>query len=173
MPKPHSSNTVDAVIGSVCLIAGVALAMVVVAVRLDGLWNLPTSLVRRNPVLMLGFAVVLMLVGARLLWQTRQVMTTWAPTRPGRRFRTAVLYTKPGCHLCEQAAEILADYEPYLPTLESVDVTSDASLESRYSGCVPVVEIDGRRRFTGQINEVLLRRLIEGAPPQFDSPLAS
>lgn len=153
-------------LGSLCLIAGVALAVLVVAVRLEGLWHLPMGLLRRNPVLMLAFSVVLILTGSQVLWQLRSVITVWTPTRPGRRFNDVNVYSKPDCSLCDVAKAVLADYQPYLPPIRELDVTTDAGLLARYGGCVPVVEIDGRKRFTGQINEVLLRRLIEGAPPQ-------
>src|SRR5690606_29354077 len=123
-------------------------------------------LIRRNPVVMMGFAVALILAGARLLWQVRQVQTLWTPTRPGRRFESLVLYTKSDCMLCDEAARVLAAYRPYLPPPRSVDITRDPALQSQYGTCIPVVEIDGRKRFTGQINEVLLRRLIEGTPPR-------
>jgi len=145
--------------------AWLALAILVVAVRLEGLWHLPTGMIRRNPMLMLGFAVALMLVGARLLWDVRHVATIWTPTQPGRRFGKLVIYTKSDCPLCTEAASVLEEYQAYLPPVEAIDITSDAELTSKYAGCVPVVEIDGRRRFTGQVNEFLLRRLIEGTPP--------
>lgn len=161
----QSAQTVNAAIGSVCLIGGFALAGLVLAVRLDGLTRLPTGLIRNNPVMILAMAVLLILGGARLLWEARQVRTVWAPTRPGRRFDRMVLYTKPGCLLCTEAVHILSAYRPYLPELVAIDISADPALQSRYGNCVPVVEIDGRKRFIGQINEVLLRRLIEGSPP--------
>jgi len=41
-----------------------------------------------------------------------------------------------------------------------VDIDADAELRQRYNECVPVVEIDGKERFRGRVNEVLLRRLV-------------
>lgn len=169
MTAPVTAHSVNAAIGTVCLVGGVALAVVVIAVRLEGLTELPElpiRLIRRNPVLMMGFAVALILAGARLLWQVRQLQTLWTPTRPGRRFESLVLYTKSDCMLCDEAAGVLSAYAPYLPEVRKVDITADPALQSQYGTCIPVVEIDGRKRFTGQINEVLLRRLIEGTPPR-------
>ncbi len=68
-----------------------------------------------------------------------------------------VLYTRKGCHLCEQAEAMLARHG-LRPRL--VDIDGDSQLRERYNECVPVVEIDGRERFRGQVNEVLLRRLL-------------
>lgn len=68
-----------------------------------------------------------------------------------------ILYTRAGCHLCEEALATLHKHglRPIL-----VDIDGDAALRERYNECVPVVEIDGRERFRGHINEVLLQRLL-------------
>lgn len=70
-----------------------------------------------------------------------------------------VLYTRSGCHLCEEAREALTR-EGLRPRL--VDIDQDAELRRRYDRCVPVVEIDGQERFRGQVDERLLRRLLKG-----------
>jgi hypothetical protein len=43
---------------------------------------------------------------------------------------------------------------------EEVDIDLDPELKARFTDCVPVVEIEGKIRFRGRVNEVLLRRLI-------------
>ena len=68
-----------------------------------------------------------------------------------------ILYTRHGCHLCDEAKQLLERYG-LTPTLVDIDV--DPQLLERYNECVPVVFIDGQERFRGRINEVLLRRLI-------------
>jgi len=68
-----------------------------------------------------------------------------------------ILYTRQGCHLCEEAFSVLARHG-LSPRL--VDIDADAELRQRYNECVPVVEIDGKERFHGRVNEVLLRRLV-------------
>lgn len=67
-----------------------------------------------------------------------------------------VLYTREGCHLCEVAHDMLRDhgFEPKL-----VDVDTDSALRERFDTCVPVVEVDGKIRFRGRIDLLLLRRL--------------
>lgn len=69
---------------------------------------------------------------------------------------SVILYTRQGCHLCDDAFEIL-QRNGMTPTL--VDIDSDPDLAERYNTVVPVVEIDGVERFRGRVNEVLLRRL--------------
>lgn len=73
--------------------------------------------------------------------------------------RTATLYSRHGCHLCEQAEELLRRYDFQI---EAVDIDQDPQLRARYGECVPVVVIDGRERFRGRVSEVLLRRLTAG-----------
>jgi glutaredoxin len=68
-----------------------------------------------------------------------------------------VLYTRIGCHLCDDAKAML---ESYGLTVESVDIDRDPELVVRYGECVPVVMVDGRERFRGRVDPVLLRRLL-------------
>lgn len=71
----------------------------------------------------------------------------------------ARLYTRSGCHLCEVAEAILVKHGLQV---EQVDIDADPDLRERYNHCVPVVEIDGRERFRGRVDERLLRRLLQG-----------
>ena len=68
-----------------------------------------------------------------------------------------ILYTRSGCHLCDDAKEILErnGLKPHL-----VDIDADPELVNRFTNCVPVVVIDGRETFRGRVNEVLLRRIL-------------
>ena len=68
-----------------------------------------------------------------------------------------ILYTRPGCHLCDDAKVLL---ERHGLTVESVNIDDDPQLVERFDTCVPVVFIDGKQRFRGRVNEVLLRRLL-------------
>ena len=70
---------------------------------------------------------------------------------------TVVLYPREGCHLCDDAERMLIDHglEPSL-----VDIDAQPELKNRFDTCVPVVEIDGKIRFRGRVNAMLLRRLL-------------
>jgi glutaredoxin len=68
-----------------------------------------------------------------------------------------VLYTRGDCHLCHAARQVL---EAHGITPICVDIESDASLRERFGDWVPVVEIDGKVRFRGYVDPVLLRRLL-------------
>jgi hypothetical protein len=73
-----------------------------------------------------------------------------------------VLFTRKGCHLCDTAwAQLAKAQRRHGFALSQVDVDTDAELLAQYGTCVPVVQINGKVRFRGRINEVLFRRLIE------------
>lgn len=71
---------------------------------------------------------------------------------------SVILYTRAGCHLCEDAKDLLLRHG--LSPAE-VDIDQDPELRARYDQCVPVVVVDGVERFRGRVNEVLLRRLVD------------
>jgi len=81
---------------------------------------------------------------------------------------TAILYTRAGCHLCDDALAMLTRYglRP-----EVIDIDGDGELAAQYGQCVPVVLIDGRLRFRGHVDERLLRRLLR--PPSLLDRLAN
>lgn len=68
-----------------------------------------------------------------------------------------ILYSRHGCHLCDDAAAILARHGLAFRTF---DIDSDPEIRERFHLCIPVVEIDGRVRFKGRISEPLLKRLL-------------
>ncbi|HVX62733.1 MAG TPA: glutaredoxin family protein [Pirellulales bacterium] len=70
---------------------------------------------------------------------------------------TVTLYTRQGCHLCEDAKAVLVRHGL---SVEEVDIDQEPELKARYQECIPVVVIDGVERFRGRVNEMLLRRLL-------------
>ncbi|HVY95772.1 MAG TPA: glutaredoxin family protein [Solirubrobacterales bacterium] len=56
-----------------------------------------------------------------------------------------VVYSRPGCHLCEEAlAKIVALHEEgYRFSLHEVDIESNELLLRRHLEKIPVVEVDG------------------------------
>ncbi|MEX1098251.1 MAG: glutaredoxin family protein [Planctomycetales bacterium] len=105
------------------------------------------------------------IAGWRLLRSSSELPERWRPERPGRRFQQVRLYTREDCHLCDHARDALWKYAAWLPPIDEVDIDDDPQLVERFDACVPVVEFDGQVRFRGRVDELLLRRLIEGTPP--------
>ena len=91
----------------------------------------------------------------------------WAWLRRGERSQASaghhvLFYTRNGCHLCEEAWEtVAAACKKHGFTLTAVDVDADPAL-ARHGECVPVVSIDGKVRFRGRVNAVLLERMLRG-----------
>jgi glutaredoxin len=72
-----------------------------------------------------------------------------------------VIYTRTGCHLCDEAEELLRTVVGHeRMDLTKVDVDADTELVAQFGESVPVVAIDGVIRFRGCISPTLLRRLL-------------
>jgi glutaredoxin len=86
-------------------------------------------------------------------------------TRPRVRLEHVrlILFTRQGCHLCEDAWKVLTQAQQRFGfALETIDVDSDPELASLHGESVPVVTVNGKVRFKGRVNPVLLTRLLEG-----------
>ena len=68
------------------------------------------------------------------------------------------LYTRVGCHLCEEAERVLrAEQAAVGFDLQLVDVDRDPELARRYGVRVPVVALDGEDLFDYEVPLDLLR----------------
>lgn len=74
---------------------------------------------------------------------------------------TVRLYTRPGCHLCqEMLSEMLAagcadEYE-----LEEIDIDPDPELKALYGYEIPVLTINGRKAFKYRLTAAEFKRRI-------------
>jgi glutaredoxin len=76
---------------------------------------------------------------------------------------TAVtLYSRPGCHLCEEARAVLDRLrETTAFEIDEIDIEADDVLHARYLERIPVVAIDGEELFDYTIDEeALIRRIL-------------
>jgi hypothetical protein len=68
------------------------------------------------------------------------------------------LYKAEDCHLCGAALDVIRQAQEEVEfDLTVVDIGGDAVLEKRYRTWLPVVEIDGRREFTYEVDPGALR----------------
>jgi glutaredoxin len=73
--------------------------------------------------------------------------------------RTITLYTRPGCHLCEDAADLLERLAMRLDlAIVEVNILEDANLYERYKHSIPVVSIGGGLVLAAPIREEELLR---------------
>ena len=71
------------------------------------------------------------------------------------------LFSKPGCHLCEDVRVTLDELQPeYGYAVDEVDITAHAELFAQYRHEIPVVLKDGRELARGRIDDRELVRLL-------------
>ena len=70
-----------------------------------------------------------------------------------------ILYTRPGCHLCEEAkAEMLAAGCGDEYTLEEVNIETDPVLEEQYGWEIPVIVINSVKAFKYRLTAAEFKR---------------
>ena len=73
------------------------------------------------------------------------------------------LYSRPGCHLCDEMKAVVARVVRELKTpvtINEVDISTDADLETRYGLEIPVLLIDGRKAAKYRVTEGELARML-------------
>lgn len=74
-----------------------------------------------------------------------------------------MLYGKPGCHLCDQAREVIQRVarELCVPWCE-VSILDDPQLMARYGEQIPVTVVDGAQHDFWRVDEGRLRAALGG-----------
>ncbi len=68
------------------------------------------------------------------------------------------LYTRTGCHLCEEARRVIGEVCGELgESYEEVDIDTDPVLQQRFTEEVPVTFVDGRQHDFWRVDPVRLR----------------
>lgn len=72
------------------------------------------------------------------------------------------IYSKKDCHLCEVAKEtLLKTNQEFSFSLTEVDIEKDTEIFEKYKYLIPVIEIDGEKVFTYQVNEAELKKILK------------
>jgi glutaredoxin len=72
-----------------------------------------------------------------------------------------LLYTKPGCHLCEEAkGEMLSAGCADLYDLTEINIETDPALKTRYRFDIPVITINGQERFRHRLTAAEFKRAV-------------
>lgn len=78
--------------------------------------------------------------------------------KPEPAARTVTLIGKPGCHLCDEAREVIVRVAGELgAAVEERDITQDEELYRKYAEQIPVTLIDGRQHDFWRVDEKRLR----------------
>ena len=71
------------------------------------------------------------------------------------------VYTRAQCTCCHKALDLLQEAQRrYRFPIETVDIDTDPLLVEQFNELVPVVTVNGKIRFKGVVNPVLLERLL-------------
>ena len=72
------------------------------------------------------------------------------------------VYSRPGCHLCEDAVEGLRRMQGDLDfELQELDISADESLHRAYFDRIPVISIEGEELCEYFLQESLVRERLE------------
>jgi glutaredoxin len=75
---------------------------------------------------------------------------------------TIVVYSKPDCHLCELAKDVVEQCRKKVDfTLEIVDLSQDPALFERYRNDIPVILLDGKEIARHFVRERQLLELLQ------------
>lgn len=75
-----------------------------------------------------------------------------------------ILYSRPGCHLCEEARAVIeAERTRSSFAFDEIDIESDDELVREYGIRIPVVTVDGIERFEISVDRGDLARIV-GVP---------
>jgi len=78
--------------------------------------------------------------------------------------RDVTLYTRPGCHLCEEAKAAIAPLlREFSASLHEVNIDEDPVLKDRYGWDVPVIFIGQRKAAKHRVDIKQFRRQLEAA----------
>jgi glutaredoxin len=78
--------------------------------------------------------------------------------------RDVTLYTRPGCHLCDEAKAALAPVlREFGAVLREVNVDEDTVLKERYGWDVPVIFIGQRKAAKHRVDLAQFRRQLQDA----------
>ena len=78
--------------------------------------------------------------------------------------REVTLYTRPGCHLCEEAKTAVAPLlREFGAVLREVNILNDAVLEGRYGWDIPVIFIGARKAAKHRVDMEQFRRQLAEA----------
>jgi glutaredoxin len=76
--------------------------------------------------------------------------------------RDVTLYTRPGCHLCEQAKSAIAPLlRDFRATLHEVNIDDDPVLKERYSWDIPVIFVGQKKAAKHRVDIEQFRRQLE------------
>ncbi|EYR62849.1 glutaredoxin [Actinotalea ferrariae CF5-4] len=87
-----------------------------------------------------------------------------SPAADGAPAGRVVLYGRAGCHLCDDARDVLAAVVPADLGWTEVDIDTDPGLQARYGEYVPVVTVDDVQVGFWRVDPERVRRALGSRP---------
>ena len=73
------------------------------------------------------------------------------------------LYSRPGCHLCDEMKAVVTRVAQTTPLeLEEIDISTSQELEDRYGLEIPVLLVEGKKAAKYRVGEEELRKILAG-----------
>jgi glutaredoxin len=76
---------------------------------------------------------------------------------------TVTLYSRPGCHLCDDMKAVVSRTMQNISTpitIDEVDISTDPELERLYGIEIPVLMVNGKKVAKYRVTEADLRRML-------------
>jgi len=71
------------------------------------------------------------------------------------------IYSRPGCHLCDEAKEVIERVRRRIPfEFRTVNIETDPALEKAYGEEIPVVVINRQKAFKYRVSEAELEKKV-------------
>jgi glutaredoxin len=72
------------------------------------------------------------------------------------------IYTRPGCHLCDDAKEVIERIRQSYPfRLSIINIETNRELETAYGTEIPVVTINGNKAFKYRVDQTEFERKVK------------
>ena len=81
------------------------------------------------------------------------------------------MYSRPGCHLCDDMKAVVQRVAESIPggvSVEEIDISTDPELIARYGLEIPVLFVDGKKAAKYRVTEQELRAVVAGRRPTGD-----
>jgi glutaredoxin len=72
------------------------------------------------------------------------------------------MYSRPGCHLCDEAKDVIERVAGRVPiSLRVINVEDDPQLEAAFGTEIPVVFVNGHKAFMYRVDEAKLEKKVK------------
>lgn len=108
---------------------------------------------------------------SELIKESLHLVNAGKPRYPGIMAVQLRLYSRPGCHLCDEMKAVIKGADGDDIAFEEVDISTDPALEAELGNDIPVLFVNGRKAFKYRVTAAELRKRLRRERPR-RGPLA-